>query len=611
MTPQPDYLQPARYPLLRLLSYMRPYRKNYLLACLYSILNKLFDIFPEILIGGAVDIVVNRHDSWIARFTGYPSITHQLALLGAITFIIWCGESLFQYLYSIKWRNLAQVVEHHLRMDAYDHIQSAKLPDIERHEVGQLIATINDDINQLERFLEDGINQIIQIIASTLLIGLVFLAFSPLITLFAIVPIPFILMGAFYFQHKLEPKFLNVRSRAANISAALTNNIHGIAVIKSYTAEKYESARINELSQQYQQANRETIRISSMVTPVIRIAILTGFLCTLLIGGYQAIHHTMNVGVFSVLVFLSQRLLWPFSYLAEVTVDYQRVMASTTRVFNLLTWPIEMDEPSETTLTLDETVKADIVFQEINFSYPNSHRPAIIDLNLTIPFQHTIAFVGESGSGKSSMIKLLSRFYQPNHGTILYGGQDIQRFDKKWWRQQISLVNQDIFLFSGTIKENIAYAIDNVSEAQIQQAAIIAGADKFIQEFPQKYATHIGQRGINLSGGQRQRIAIARAILKNAPILILDEATSAVDNETELAIQQAMEVIANTKTVIMIAHRLSTIRHANCIYVFDQGHVIEHGTHDELIALNGHYKKLWDIQTGVTQNTEGVVPFPD
>lgn len=298
-----SYLETSRYPLFRLLNYMKGDRSAYLAATLFSILNKLFDIFPEVLIGGAVDVVVNREHSWLAKLTGYPNMLLQLVLLGALTFIAWSLESVFQYLYSVKWRNLAQAVEHRLRMETYQHIQSARMEDIDKTAIGQLIATINDDINQLERFLEDGINQIIQIVSSTILIGIIFLLCSPLITVFSILPIPFILLGAFYFQHKLEPKFLKVREKAANISAALANNLTGLLTIKSYTAEKFEARRIEELSRNYQQANRETILISSMVTPVIRIMILTGFLFTLLIGGYQTIHGEMNVGVFSLLVF--------------------------------------------------------------------------------------------------------------------------------------------------------------------------------------------------------------------------------------------------------------------------------------------------------------------
>ena len=607
------YLETSRYPLLRLLSYMSGDRTQYLMAILYSFLNKLFDIFPEILIGGAVDVVVNREHSWLARLMGYPDMMYQLIVLGILTFAAWSLESIFQYLYSIKWRNLAQVVEHRLRMEIYRHIQLARMHDIDKTALGQLIATINDDINQLERFLEDGINQLIQILSSTVLIGIIFVVCSPLITVFAILPIPFILLGAFYFQHKLEPKFLGVREKAANIATALVNNLSGLMTIKSYTAEEFEAQRIERLSHDYQHANRETIAISSMVTPVIRIMILTGFLFTLMIGGFETIHGTMNVGVFSLLIFLSQRLLWPFSNLADVTVNYQRAMASTTRALNLLTWKQERldlaDLQSGSNHSSHSRKKMDgLSVSHVSFHYSTTSKPIFDDFNVHIERQQTVAFVGESGAGKSTLIKLLCQFYQPQTGEIYWGNDPINAYDLSYWRDQIALVSQDVFLFDGSIAENIAYARQDVSLEDIRHAADIAGAAKFIEQLPDGYDAQVGQRGGFLSGGQRQRIAIARAVLKDAPILILDEATSAVDNETELAIQQALAKISHNKTTIIIAHRLSTVTHADIIYVLDKGKIIEQGSHAALIKQPTHYRHLWDIQTGSIGFGEGTLP---
>ncbi|MFZ9034581.1 MAG: ABC transporter ATP-binding protein [Francisellaceae bacterium] len=590
-----SYKSQSRYPLFRLLSYMRPFRKDYVLALIYSTLNKLFDILPEILLGIAVNVVVERKDSWVADITGFTGIMQQLLILGLLTFVIWVLESVFQYLYSLKWRNLAQNVEHLLRVEVYDHIQRATVGEIEQTPAGQLIATINDDINQMERFLENGVNQIVQIIVSTLFIGLVFLYSSPLITLFAIAPIPLILIGAFYFQHKLEPRFLDVRQKAADISVSLTRNLLGLLTIKSYTSEAYERDRIERVSKDYQTANRHTIKISSMVTPVIRMFVLTGFLFTLLIGGYQTIYSGMNVGTFSVLIFLSQRLLWPFNYLAEVTVDYQRVMASTTRVFNLFAWQPEFGDKGVEVVDL---LAKDIVFDRVTFRYISADKAIFQDFSLVIPANKTIAFVGESGSGKSTIIKLLCQFYEVDAGGIYFGGENIKDLDKKSWRQRIALVSQEPFLFDGSIRENICYGCDVAGDRQMIEAARIAGIHEFVETLPKTYDTDVGQRGVLLSGGQKQRIAIARAILKDAPILILDEATSAVDNQTEYAIQKALNTLAHHKTTVIIAHRLSTIRHADTIIVMDKGEIIEQGRHEALVARNGHYARLWRIQIG-------------
>ena len=582
---------------------MKSYKGDYLLALLYSTLNKLFDIFPEILLGVAVNMVVSKQDSWIAQITGVSSIFMQLIILGLLTFIIWGCESYFQYLYSLKWRNLAQNVEHQLRIDVYDHIQGSTVEQIEKTSTGQLISTINDDINQMERFLEDGVNQIVQLIVSTVFVGIVFVIASPLITLFAILPIPFIITGAFYFQHKLSPRFLNVRQKASEISSALQRNLLGMLTIKSYVAEQYESERINNTSKNYQQANYETIKISSMVTPVIRMFILTGFMFTLLIGGYQTINGTMGVGIFSMLIFLSQRLLWPFNNLATVTVDYQRVMASTTRVLNLLTWRLESHNLAEIKQVLSQKNQF-IELRDVQFYY-QQNRPIYKNLNLTISSGKTTAFVGESGSGKSTLIKLLCRFYEPQSGGIYHGHNNINTYGLDYWRQNIALVSQESFLFDGSIYENIIYGSFNKSTEQAIMAAKMAGLHEIVMQMPEQYNTQVGQRGLLLSGGQNQRVSIARAILKDAPILILDEATAAVDNETELVIQQAIHEISKSKTIIIIAHRLSTIRHADMIHVMDKGEIVESGTHKELVGKQGKYCRLWDIQTGSlkTQNS--------
>ena len=591
-----SYLSKSRYPLWRLLSYLRGYRRDCVLACLYSMLNKLFDIFPEILLGVAVNMVVSQQNSWIAQLTGKSSLFFQLLCLGALTFVIWALESCFQYLYSLKWRNLAQAVEHQLRLDVYAHIQKAQVKTIESTSVGQLVSTVNDDINQMERFLEDGVNQIIQITVSTLFIGLVFLFASPLITLLAIVPIPFVVMGAFYFQHRLAPRFLDVRQKAAEISGALQSNLLGLVTIKSYNAESHEERRIGKKSQAYKSANQRTIEISAMVTPVIRMFVLTGFLFTLLIGGHKTFQGQMNVGVFSMLIFLSQRLLWPFNQLAELTVDYQRVMASTTRVLNLLTWQTEHDGPvSVKPSTVSD--QQSIFVRNVHFGYSEA-QALYQDFSVTIPAAQTTAFVGESGSGKSTLIKLLCRFYTPQQGGLYFGDQSIDKFDLSFWRQQIALVTQDSFLFSGSIEENILYGSFDQSHCAAVAAAQAAGLHEFIMQLPHQYATQVGESGVLLSGGQKQRISIARAIVKNAPILILDEATSAVDNETELAIQRALIGLAKEKTTILIAHRLSTVRHADVIHVMQRGAIIESGSHEQLLQQQGQYHKLWNIQTG-------------
>lgn len=589
-------------PLIRLLSYLRPHRAQYLRATLYSLLNKFFDIAPEILIGIAVDSVVKQDKSWLAQL-GYVNIKQQLVFLGIVTFLIWFLESLFQYLYSIEWRNLAQSVQHEMRLEAYAHVQNLDMATFENQSTGNLLSILNDDINQLERFLEDGVNNIIQIIASSVMIGAIFFILAPSIAVLAILPIPIIIWGAFYFQNKLAPRYLDVRTKAGLLGGRLANNITGIFTIKSFTAEGYELKQIERESDAYRTANKYAIVWSSAVRPAIRMAVLLGFLVTLVYGGFLTVDGVIGVGVYSMLIFLTQRLLWPLTELAEITVDYQRSMASTRRVLDLIETPIRIPHGGQP-LPIQQ-VKGAISLKHLSFSYQDGHL-AVNDVNVEVKAGESVAFVGTTGSGKTTLMKLLLRFYDPTKGAILLDGKDIRTLNLHDLRRSIGIVSQDVFLFQGTVAENIAYAM-NATQEEIVRAATLAEADEFISRLPQGYNTIVGERGQKLSGGQRQRLALARAILKNPPILILDEATSAVDNETEMAIQRSLSHIIKGRTTIMIAHRLSTIRHADKIYVMKHGQIIESGTHDQLVSMDHVYGALWKLQTGQSWEEKYIV----
>jgi ATP-binding cassette subfamily B protein len=321
-----------------------------------------------------------------------------------------------------------------------------------------------------------------------------------------------------------------------------------------------------------------------------------GFTATLLYGGLETVAGNMAVGTYSVLVFLTQRLLWPLTRLGETLDQYQRAMASTNRVMDLLHTPITL-HPGSRRLPVS-TIQGDIVFEDITFAYQD-RRPVVKHLTLKVPAGQTIAIVGSTGSGKSTLVKLLLRLYEVNQGRITLDGIDIRELAPQDLRQGIGLVSQDVFLFHGTVAENIAYGTFGASQREIIQAAQIAEAHGFIDQLPAGYDTIVGERGQKLSGGQRQRLAIARAVLKNPPILILDEATSAVDNETESAIQRSLEKITQDRTTIAIAHRLSTVRNADRIYVMELGQLVEWGTHEELLEREGLYANLWRVQMGV------------
>ena len=587
----------SHHPLFRLLRYGNAYHRQIAGAIACSILNTIFDLAPPYLIGIAIDVVVQQENSLIASL-GFTTIKAQLAVVSLITFLIWSLESLTEYIYSRLWRNLAQTLQHELRVDTYGHLQELELSYFEERSTGFFLSVLNNDINQLERFLNFGAHQILRFATTILFVGGTFIILAPSVSWLAMLPIPFVLWGSIAFQKRLAPRYADVRDKAGLINSRLSNNLSGIATIKSFTAETYERDRVSRESEAYRQSNQKAIALSAAFVPSIRILILMGFTATLFLGGLQVANGNLSAGTYGFIVFIVQRLLWPFTQLSELMDEYQRAMASIYRVMNVLDTPVAIstgDQPLPV-----ETVKGDIQLDQVTFSYPGQHK-VFQDLSLHIPAKQSIGIAGATGSGKSTLVKLLLRFYEPQQGQIFIDGQDIQTLNIYDLRRCIGWVSQDVFLFEGTVADNIAYGEFDATQEEIIRAAKLAEAHEFIQSLPEGYDTVVGERGQKLSGGQRQRLAIARTLLKDPPILILDEATSAVDNETEAAIQRSLEVITQNRTTIAIAHRLSTIRNCDYIYVMDQGQIVEQGKHENLLQFNGIYAGLWQVQSGVHQ----------
>lgn len=581
--------------LRRLLDYSREFRARYVRGTIYAVINKFFDIAPEILIGVAVDVVVKRDESFLSA-VGVTSLSTQLVVLGIGTVLIWGGESLFQYLYGIEWRNLAQALQHKARTDVYDHVQHLRMSELDGRRQGELQTILTEDVNQLERFLNEGLVAIIHVVTSTLLVSMVFFAISPLIAAFAMLPIPIIVFAALRFQRGLSTRYAAVRRSAGRLGARLTSQLHGLATLKAYTAQDKALAALQEDSRAYEATNRSAIKLSSAFVPLIRMAVLSGFVVTLVFGGFRALDGTLAVGAYSVLVFLTQRLLWPFTRLGETVDLYQRSMASADRLLSLLSLP---REPGDTGAAPPEaTYRQDIRFEDVCFAYGDGSAKVLEHVSLTIAGGGFVGLVGSTGSGKSTLVKMLLRFYAPSTGTISLGGVELGDISIESLRRHVAWVSQDPFVFHGSIHDNIALGRGAASRDEVIAAAQAAELHGFVESLPQGYDTVVGDFGSTLSGGQRQRLSIARAILKDPPILILDEATSAVDNDTEAAIQRSIQRISHGRTVIAVAHRLSTVRHADTIFVLEGGHVTECGTHDALVAQGERYAHLWAMQVG-------------
>ena len=583
-------------PLRRILKRSDAPKGKIRLAILCSILNKIWDLAPPLLIGVAVDVVVQKEDSLLGDW-GVIDPWNQLIVLAVATFVIWGLESLFEYFYAILWRNLAQTVQHNLRLVTFDHVQHQAMSWFDEHQKGDLLAVMNDDVNQLERFLDKGANDLLQVTTTVIVVGSVFIFLSWKIALFAVLPIPVILWGSFLYQKKLQSRYQEVRHTAGQLNALLENDLTGMATIQSFTSEEKELKRVEALSESYRGANKSAIRLSAAFVPLIRMAILAGFTATLLLGGKLALDGVLAVGAYSVLVFMTQRLLWPLTRLGETFDLYQRAMASSVRILTLLERPSSIID-GDKVLDRDDAKVDSILFKNVSFAYPDRDE-LFTDFNMEIESGTTVGVVGTTGSGKTTLTRFLLRFAEPSQGKIEWGNHSITDYTLSSLRDSIALVSQHVTLFPTTIRENIRYGKEDATDKEIEDAAVTAEAFDFIEALPKSWNTLVGEGGYRLSGGQRQRIAIARAILKDAPLLILDEATSAVDNETEAALQRSIAKISRERTTMIVAHRLSTVRNAHRILVFEDGSIIEQGTHDDLVDMNGKYATLWRVQTGI------------
>lgn len=587
----------SSHPMKNLFRYVLTQAQLFWFATLTSILNKVLDLMPPVLVGWVIDSVSKSPPAWMKHIPGLETPMNMAAFLAFLGVIIFGLESLFEWMYQRSFLSLAQEVQHRLRLDVYAHIQTREMRFFENQRMGETLSILNDDVNQLERFLNSGFNEILQLCVLFIFSLTVMMGTSWELSLVGLVPIPFILWGSVIYQRRIAPRYDIVRKTVGALNSRLENNLGGIQVIQSFTAEDFEFERVRQSSQAYKEANLAAIQLSALYIPLIRLAIAFGFGGVLLLGAYWVLQDNGRLSVGELVLFsmLVQRLLWPVTRLGQTFDLYERARASAQRIFALLETASEIQEAEQPqTMT---PVQGALDFQAVHFAY-DAQVPILKGLDFSIQAGKLIGVAGTTGAGKSTLVKLLLRLYDPNQGQITLDSVPLNVLPIRFLRQQIALVSQDVYLFHGTLRENIAYGLQDVSQTEIEAAAKKAELHDFISALPQAYDTLVGERGIKLSGGQRQRLSIARAILKDAPILILDEATSSVDTETERAIQANLKDLVQGKTALVIAHRLSTIRNADRILVLKEGQLAEQGHHDDLLALQGIYAELWNVQLG-------------
>lgn len=468
------------------------------------------------------------------------------------------------------------------------------------------MSILNNDVNQLEEFFTDQLNTGIRIVFRVGGMGAVMLAINWRLGIIPTVVIPVLGLVSYAFVKRIRPKYRSVRASVGALNSRLENNIGGIEVIKSYVTEDFEVSRVSSASQTYLDTQWDAIRTRILYWPTLRLITAGGYLAIFLIGGWWVIfgsphpffQGTLTAGTLVLFLNYSRRFMWPMRQFGQVINKYQYASAAGERILRLLDeQPAVDDRPGATEL---ESADGRVEFEDVTFSYGPEQKtdPALQNITLRADSGSYIGLVGPTGAGKTTLIKLLLRFYEVDSGVIRINGTDIRDVTLESLRSKVGYVSQEPYIFHGTVRENISYGRPGTDNESIEDAAKQAGAHDFIDELSNGYDTMVGERGVTLSGGQRQRITLARAILHDPEILILDEAMSHVDNETERVIQQSLNELTQDRTTFAIAHRLSTVRQADEILVLDDGHIVERGTHESLIEEDGLYADLWRVQVG-------------
>lgn len=605
------------HPMVRLFRYIRPHRTAFWLGCTYSLLNMVFDLMPPLLTKWMLDSVEGSPPFFFSWFVD-DGDKKQLALfIALLTFFVFAVESLTEYLARRTWLQLAQRTQHGLRMDVWASVSRREMAFFENNSHGNTLNHLHEDVSQLERFLNHGFSELLITVCTVIFASAVLLAVSWELGVVASAGMPFIVLFSMHFARVLDPLYTRVREASGSMLARLENSVAGVAVTTAFGAQASEAARVRESSADYRDANVGAILVASLFVPCVRMIIAIGYSGVLYLGTVRAIEGEISLGDLALASMLSQRTLWPLTRVARVLDEAQRATASARRSFRLVDTPSSVRDPDPATPLPPRGGARGRVLEldAVDFGYGQGRAKLFEGLSLRVEAGQFVGVCGETGAGKTTVSKLMLRFVDADAGAVRVDGVDVREVALDELRAQFSLVSQEGYLFSGTVRENIAYGAANegASLEQVRSAARVAHVDEFIMGLPQQYETLVGERGVRLSGGQRQRLAIARAVLKDAPVILLDEATASIDSATERVVQQNLHKILSGRTSVVIAHRLSTIRHADRIVVLGSGGagVVEDGTHEELLERRGVYWQLWSTQVGdapPVEEDEGAEP---